>query len=61
MEKRLVTRYEMRSTEDADENERRVEGVFAELAETKPDNGELHRASACRRLVPSTSRFTTRR
>ena len=38
MEKRLVTRYAMRSAEDADENQRRVEGVFAELAETKPDN-----------------------
>ena len=33
MEKRLVTRYAMRSTEDADENQRRVEGVFAELAD----------------------------
>jgi hypothetical protein len=38
MEKRLVTRYEMRSAHDADENQRRVEGVFAELAENKPDN-----------------------
>jgi predicted SnoaL-like aldol condensation-catalyzing enzyme len=38
MEKRLVTRYAMRSAEAADENQRRVEGVFAELAETKPDN-----------------------
>ena len=37
MQKRLVTRYAMRSAEAADENERRVEGVFAELAETKPD------------------------
>ncbi len=37
MQKRLVTRYAMRSTEDADENQRRVEGVFAELNETKPD------------------------
>ena len=26
MEKRLVTRYAMRSSEDADENQRRVEG-----------------------------------
>ena len=38
MEKRLVTRYAMRSSEDADENQRRVEGVFAELAKTRPDN-----------------------
>ena len=37
MQKRLVTRYAMRSTEDADENQRRVEGVFAELNEAKPD------------------------
>jgi hypothetical protein len=28
----------MSSAEDADENQRRVEGVFAELAEAKPDN-----------------------
>src|SRR5882672_6790627 len=38
MEKRLVTRYAMRSAEAADENQRRVEGVFDELAVTKPDN-----------------------
>lgn len=38
MKKRLVTRYAMRSTEDADENQRRVEGVFAELAAAEPDN-----------------------
>ena len=38
MEKRLVTRYAMRSAEAADENQRRVEGVFGELADTKPDN-----------------------
>jgi predicted SnoaL-like aldol condensation-catalyzing enzyme len=38
MEKRLVTRYAMQSGEAADENQRRVEGVFAELAATKPDN-----------------------
>ena len=37
MHKRLVTRYSMRSAEDADENQRQVEGVFAELAETRPD------------------------
>ena len=37
MEKRLVTRYAMKSAEDADENQRRVEGVFAELAGTKPE------------------------
>ena len=38
MEKRLVTRYAMRSVEEADENERRVEGVFKELAATQPDD-----------------------
>ena len=38
MEKRLVTRYKMQSAEAADENQRRVEGVFVELAETRPDN-----------------------
>jgi hypothetical protein len=38
MQKRLVTRYAMRTAEAADENQHRVEGVFAELAETKPDN-----------------------
>jgi len=38
MQKRLVTRYAMRSAEAADENQRRVEGVFAELAAAKPDN-----------------------
>jgi predicted SnoaL-like aldol condensation-catalyzing enzyme len=38
MEKRLVTRYAMRSAEAADENQRRVEGVFDELAESKPES-----------------------
>ena len=38
MEKRLVTRYSMRSAEAADENQRRVEGVFAELAAAKPES-----------------------
>jgi hypothetical protein len=38
MQKRLVTRYAMRSPEAAAENQRRVEGVFAELAEAKPAN-----------------------
>src|SRR5258707_7045145 len=38
MQKRLVTRYATQSAEAADENQRRVEGVFAELAATKPDN-----------------------
>jgi len=38
MEKRLVTRYAMPSAEAADENQRRVEGVFAELDANKPDN-----------------------
>ena len=38
MQKRLVTRYSTSSVEAADENQRRVEAVFAELAETGPDN-----------------------
>jgi hypothetical protein len=38
MQKRLVTRYAMPSAEGADENQRRVEGVFAELEATTPDN-----------------------
>jgi hypothetical protein len=38
MKKRLVTRYATKSTEAADENQRRVEGVFAELESTNPDN-----------------------
>ena len=37
MQKRLVTRYATRSPEAADENQRRIEGVFDELARTKPD------------------------
>ncbi len=35
---RLVTRYSAVSPDAADENQRRVEAVFTELAETKPDN-----------------------
>jgi hypothetical protein len=35
---RLVTRYRAVSPDAADENQRRIEGVFAELAETEPDN-----------------------
>jgi hypothetical protein len=38
MEKRLVTRYATKSSEDADENQRRIEGVFLELSENQPDN-----------------------
>ena len=38
MHKRLVTRYATKSAAAADENQRRIEGVFAELAESKPDN-----------------------
>ena len=38
MQKRLVTRYAMPTAEAANENQRRIEGVFAELAATKPDN-----------------------
>ncbi len=36
MQKRLVTRYAMRSADAADENQRRVEAVFDELAATAP-------------------------
>ena len=38
MQKMLVTRYAMQSAEAADENQQRVEGVFAELEATTPDN-----------------------
>jgi hypothetical protein len=38
MQKRLVTRYAMTSAEAADENQRRIEGVFDELAANKPDS-----------------------
>ncbi len=38
MEKRLVTRYATKSAAAADENQRRVEGVFDELAASTPDN-----------------------
>jgi hypothetical protein len=38
VQKRLVTRYAMRSPEAANENQRRVEGVFDELAAIRPDN-----------------------
>lgn len=38
MKKRLVTRYAMRSAEAANENQRRVERVFGELAAAKPDS-----------------------
>ena len=38
MQKRLVTRYATRSAEAADENQRRVEEVFAELVASKPDS-----------------------
>ena len=38
MQKRLVTRYAMRSAEAADENQSRVEAVFNELAAAAPDN-----------------------
>jgi hypothetical protein len=34
----LVTRYSTKSKDDADENQRRVEAVFVELNESKPDN-----------------------
>ena len=38
MQKRLVTRYATKSAEAADENQRRVEAVFKELAANKPGN-----------------------
>jgi predicted SnoaL-like aldol condensation-catalyzing enzyme len=38
MQKRLVTRYSTQSAEAADENQRRIEGVFDELAAAEPDN-----------------------
>jgi hypothetical protein len=38
MEKRLVTSYDMRSSDDADENQRRIEAVFTELAVNAPAN-----------------------
>jgi predicted SnoaL-like aldol condensation-catalyzing enzyme len=38
VQKRLVTRYATRSPEAADDNQRRVEAVFDELAAAKPDN-----------------------
>jgi hypothetical protein len=38
MENRLVTRYRTNSKASADENQRRVEGVFEELSAMKPDN-----------------------
>lgn len=38
MQKRLVTRYATQSAEAAGENQRRVEGVFAELAANQPSN-----------------------
>jgi hypothetical protein len=36
MHKRLVTRYAMKSADDADENQRRVEAVFDELETNRP-------------------------
>lgn len=38
MEKRLVTRYATRSHEAADENQKRIEGVFVALDQQKPDD-----------------------
>lgn len=38
MEKRLVTRYATSSAEAADENQRRIEGVFDELRSAAPKN-----------------------
>jgi hypothetical protein len=38
MRQRLVTRYATKSVDDADENQRRIEAVFDELATSKPDS-----------------------
>jgi hypothetical protein len=38
MKKRLVTLYATRSAEAANENQRRVEGVFDELSSAEPDS-----------------------
>ncbi len=38
MHKRLVTSYATQNSIAADENQRRIEAVFAELAKNKPDN-----------------------
>jgi hypothetical protein len=38
MNKRLITRYATNSKENADENQRRIEAVFEELSQSKPDN-----------------------
>jgi hypothetical protein len=38
MQKRLVTRYATKSATDADENQRRIEGVFDELRSAAPGN-----------------------
>jgi hypothetical protein len=38
MQKRLVTRYATKSAEAADENQRRIEAVFEELASSGPGN-----------------------
>jgi predicted SnoaL-like aldol condensation-catalyzing enzyme len=38
VEKRLVTRYATQSQVAADENQKRIEGVFEELAKKRPDN-----------------------
>jgi hypothetical protein len=38
MEKRLVTHYATQSPAAADENQRRIEGVFEELKSSQPDN-----------------------
>jgi hypothetical protein len=38
VEKRLVTRYATQSAAAADENQKRIEGVFDELSLSKPDD-----------------------
>jgi len=53
MEKRLVTRYATKSPEAADENQRRIEGVFEDLAA----NRQAPSATSCSgwRTTPSYS------
>jgi len=70
MRKRLVTSYATQSSEAADENQRRIQGVFAELAPSKPGNVSYTscgwptiRSSICLSTirVPPTSKQKARR
>ena len=58
MHKRLVTRYAMKSSEAADENQQRIEGVFEEPP--RPGQTPSATSSSGWRMTPScTCRFTT--